>query len=108
MRAVMDGVEKGKKKRVVDVRVREEEERETAQKQKLDQEGPTQEEVDHFFAILRRMKLALVHFHRKPNAANHWREALEETHLTLRPPPVENNAADRFDLNAVAPEAADT
>ena len=106
--AVMDGVEKGKKKRVVAVRVTEEEERETAQKLKLDQEGPTEEEVDHFFAVLRRMKLALDHFHRKPNAANHSREALQGTHLTFRHPPVQNDAVDRFDLNAVAPEAADT
>jgi len=97
MTPVMDGTEKGKRKRVVSVRVREEEEREKAQKLKLDQEGPTQEEVDHFFAILRRMKLALDHFHRQPDAGKHWREALEGTHL-------DNKAATagRFDLNADA------
>ncbi|CAJ1936908.1 unnamed protein product [Sphenostylis stenocarpa] len=100
----MDEGEKSKKKRVNEKK----RERSQNQKLKLDQEGPTKDEVDHFFTVLRRIKLALHNFHSQPNAANHWREALEGTHVALHHQrlrcPV---TGDHFDLNAAPSESAD-
>ncbi|CAL0322220.1 unnamed protein product [Lupinus luteus] len=45
---------------------------------------PTEEEVEEFFAILRRMKVAVKYFHNKGKVGGtQWREALEQVDVTV-------------------------
>nr|KYP69683.1 hypothetical protein KK1_008883 [Cajanus cajan] len=117
-------MEKKKNKRVT----REEEEESEKVNKKLkgeeeEEEGgvPTEEEVEEFFAILRRMRVAVKYFDDK-RGGREWREALETAEL-----PVDHAVAgegedhyhkaekkggegivnEGFDLNAAAPEAAE-
>ena len=74
-------VEKRKNKRVM----REEEESERVKNKRLkgveEEDGsdgvPTEEEVEEFFAILRRMRMAVKYFDDKGRGGREWREALE-------------------------------
>ncbi|PNX87038.1 hypothetical protein L195_g043122 [Trifolium pratense] len=86
-------------------------------------EVPTEEEVEEFYSILKRMKVVVKYFDDKGKGGREWRETLE------KPPEldvdhggaaveVENKKEKMggdvvtrnqgFDLNAVAPEAADS
>lgn len=88
---------------------------------------PTEEEVEEFYAILRRMKVAVKYFDDKCKGRREWREALEQAELTVVDG--EDHGGDcggvaddkkkeglgggvmineGFDLNAVAPEAAES
>lgn len=120
-------VEKRKNKRVM----REEEESERVKNKRLkgveEEDGsdggvPTEEEVEEFFAILRRMRMAVKYFDDKGRGGREWREALETAELTVdhRHDVVAAEEDDKprkkggeviinegFDLNAVAPEAAE-
>ncbi|KAK7358289.1 hypothetical protein VNO77_00216 [Canavalia gladiata] len=116
-------MEVDKKKRVTtrEEDYEEEEERAKLKKTKAEEgvasgsgtvETPTEEEVDEFFAILRRMKVAVNYFHRKGSGATQWREVLERAdhsldHADHRQPPVKKNTNEGLDLNAVAPESLD-
>lgn len=94
---------------------------------------PSEEEVDEFFAILRRMKEAVKYFDERGKGGREWREALEQAEVTLDDGEDADDVAgdgdvalplmkekeeedeeeviinnDVFDLNAVAPEAAES
>ncbi|MED6183209.1 hypothetical protein PIB30_035903 [Stylosanthes scabra] len=83
---------------------------------------PTEDEVEEFYAILRRMKVAVTYFDDKGKGRRQWREALENADdLTAvdagadEEPDDTNNKKkefafinEGFDLNAVAPEAAES
>ena len=117
--------------------VEEEEERERLKKLK-EQEGdgsgaaaggervavPSEEEVEEFFAILKRMRVAVKYFDEKGRGGKEWREALEEAAVTVEDG---GNADDVggnevgvvkkkdaevinevLDLNEAAPEAAES
>lgn len=120
-------MEKRKNKRVM----REEEESERVKNKRLkgveEEDGsdggvPTEEEVEEFFAILRRMRMAVKYFDDKGRGGREWREALETAELTVdhRHDVAAGEEDDKpkkkggeviinegFDLNAVAPEAAE-
>ncbi|KAK7380037.1 hypothetical protein VNO78_32384 [Psophocarpus tetragonolobus] len=120
-------VEKRKSKRVK----KEEEESERVKKRSKGEEEdngsdgiPTEEEVEEFFAILRRMRVAVKYFDHKGSGGREWREKLETTDLALlrdgdiaaahhNDIPHQKDASQvvinqqAFDLNAVAPEAAE-
>ena len=119
-------VEKRKNKRVM----REEEESERVKNKRLkgveEEDGsdgvPTEEEVEEFFAILRRMRVAVKYFDDKGSGGKEWRKALETAELTVdhRHDVAAGEEDDKpkkkggeviinegFDLNAVAPEAAE-
>ncbi|XP_019446270.1 PREDICTED: uncharacterized protein LOC109349769 isoform X2 [Lupinus angustifolius] len=80
---------------------------------------PTEEEVEEFYAILRRMRVAVKYFNEKGRGGKELREVLEQSEVTVVDD--EENAVDNdnhlesgcaavnkgLDLNAVAPEAAD-
>ena len=105
-----------------------EEERESLKKLKGEEGGggnnkgvvvPTEEEVEEFFAILKRMRVAVKYFDEKEKRKDgkDWREALEQADVTV--PDVDDVAAaaekkqekvvnEVLDLNAVAPEAAES
>ncbi|XP_061344997.1 uncharacterized protein LOC133290870 [Gastrolobium bilobum] len=87
---------------------------------------PTEEEVEEFFAILRRMKVAVKYFDDKGRGGKEWREVLEQAdvrvedgenvddhHRETGGAAVNKNKGEEviinegFDLNTVAPEAAD-
>ncbi|KAL1363620.1 hypothetical protein HN51_011822 [Arachis hypogaea] len=84
--------------------------------------APKDEEVEEFFAILRRMKVAVDYFDQKGKGGREWRrELLEQTEDALDDVDGRENDAfavnkstgsrevrvsDDFDLNAMAPEAA--
>ncbi|CAL0312446.1 unnamed protein product [Lupinus luteus] len=84
---------------------------------------PTEEEVEEFYAILRKMRVAVKYFNEKGRGGKEWREVLEQPDVTVVDDD-ENavdddndtvNKADQkvviinegLDLNAAAPEAAD-
>ncbi|MED6134880.1 hypothetical protein PIB30_041045 [Stylosanthes scabra] len=83
---------------------------------------PTEDEVEEFYAILRRMKVAVKYFDDKGKGRRQWREALENAddltavHGAADEGPDDNNNKKKefafinegFDLNAVAPEAAES
>ena len=89
--------------------------------------APTEEEVEEFFAILRRMKVAVDYFDQKGRGGKEWREVLEQAEFTVDDDGDDGGGDGReadgaavkestgqevivnesFDLNAVAPEAAD-
>ncbi|KAL1356740.1 hypothetical protein HN51_008730 [Arachis hypogaea] len=87
-----------------------------------EQEGgsaiPTEDEVEEFYAILRRMKVAVKYFDDKGKGRRQWKEALENTaDLTPLDDAADDNNNDKkefafineaFDLNAVAPEASES
>ncbi|KAL5079621.1 hypothetical protein RYX36_008042 [Vicia faba] len=101
-------IEKRKKKRVT----KEDEEKE-------ENSGvPTEEEVEEFYTILKRMKVAVKYFDDKGKAGRDWRKTLEKPAELAVSYGGENIAAVKsggevltinhgFDLNAVAPEAAE-
>lgn len=78
---------------------------------------PTEDEVEEFYAILRRMKQAVKYFDEKGKGGKEWREALEQTEDAVDVGDdggvgvVEKNEKDAinegFDLNAAAPETAE-
>ncbi|KAI4350916.1 hypothetical protein L6164_005319 [Bauhinia variegata] len=84
-------------------------------------EVPSEEEMEEFFAILRRIKVAVKYFDEKGRRGKEWREAVEQLDVTVDdgdvPAPDSEIAVLRkkdekviinkaFDLNTVAPEAA--
>lgn len=92
---------------------------------------PSEEEVEEFFAILRRMKVAVKYFdERGKHDGRQWREALEQAEITLDDGETTDDVAgdgevdlslmkkkdeeevtinnDVLDLNTVAPEAAES
>ncbi|GAU22733.1 hypothetical protein TSUD_138580 [Trifolium subterraneum] len=127
-------LEKRKKKRVT----KEDEEKEDRErlKQKLKSkvskkdeekqgsEVPTEEEVEEFYAILKRMKVVVKYFDDKGKGGREWIETLEKPpeldveHGGAAAVKVENKIEKMggdmltinqdFDLNAVAPEAAES
>ncbi|KAK7271258.1 hypothetical protein RJT34_27001 [Clitoria ternatea] len=115
-------VEKMKRKKRV---IREQEEEGIVNKKpKEGEEEATEEEVEEFFAILRRMKVAVKYFdERGRRGGKEWREALETADLTedhgqdVAAGKAEDHKSkkksgeviinDGFDLNALAPEAAE-
>jgi len=86
---------------------------------------PTEEEVDEFFAILRRMRVAVKYFDHKGRGGREWRQALETAELAVDHAGEADgaqeggdgnpknkggevaNVIEGFDLNAAAPEAAE-
>ncbi|WVZ13721.1 hypothetical protein V8G54_011287 [Vigna mungo] len=121
-------MEKRKNKRVT--RVEEEGERVNKKRLKGEEEVggdgvPTEEEVEEFFAILRRMRVAVKYFDDKGRGGREWREALETAELAVdhgeeadggqegddgNPKKKRGevaNVIEGFDLNAAAPEAAE-
>lgn len=77
----------------------------------------TEDEVEEFFAILRRMKEAVKYFDEKGWVGKEWRGALEQAAEDAVDDDGEGAAAKNseeelvnlgFDLNAVAPEAAES
>ncbi|BAU02801.1 hypothetical protein LR48_Vigan10g020600 [Vigna angularis] len=127
-------MEKRKNKRVT----RAEEESERVNKKRLkgeeeEEDGgggggdgvPTEEEVEEFFAILRRMRVAVKYFDDKGRGGREWREALETAELAVDHSEEADggqegddgspkkkrgevaNVIEGFDLNAAAPEAAE-
>ncbi|KAL2321207.1 hypothetical protein Fmac_030176 [Flemingia macrophylla] len=114
-------VEKRKNKRVGG---EEEEESEKLNKklkgeEELEEDGvsvPTEEEVEEFFAILRRMRVAVKYFDHK-RGGREWRQALETAELAVDHSGQEDHNPDKkagdpivnggFDLNAAAPEASE-
>lgn len=130
-------IEKRKKKRAT--REDEEEDCERRMKQKLkskgskekeESEAPTEEEVEEFYAILKRMKVVVKYFDDKGKGGREWRETLEKpAELAVVSDADDIVADDRgrenikkkekiggevviirqaFDLNDVAPEAAES
>ncbi|XP_014508265.1 uncharacterized protein LOC106767823 [Vigna radiata var. radiata] len=128
-------MEKRKNKRVT--RVEEEGERVNKKRLKGEEEEeedggggggdgvPTEEEVEEFFAILRRMRVAVKYFDDKGRGGREWREVLETAELAVdhseeadgeqegddaNPKKKRGevaNVIEGFDLNAAAPEAAE-
>ncbi|KAK7314541.1 hypothetical protein VNO77_33067 [Canavalia gladiata] len=119
-------VEKRTKKRVIREEIVEEESDKLNNNKliKGTEEGPTEEEVEEFFAILRRMKVAVKYFDDKGRrGGKEWREALETAEVAVDHGQDVANAEiddkpkkkaekvilnEDFDLNAVAPEAAES
>jgi len=132
-------IEKRKKKRAT--KEDEEEDCERRMKQKLKSKGskekeencseaPTEEEVEEFYAILKRMKVVVKYFDDKGKGGRQWRETLEKpAELAVVSDADDIVAVDRgrdnfmkkekiggevviirqaFDLNDVAPEAAES
>ncbi|TKY44701.1 hypothetical protein E2542_SST30979 [Spatholobus suberectus] len=117
-------VEKRKKNKRVTREEEEEEESERVKKMLKGEEEdgsgvPTEEEVEEFFAILRRMRVAVKYFDDK-SGGREWREALETPAVAVdhghdgaeddgKPEKKggEGIVNGGFDLNAVAPEAAE-
>ncbi|KAK7364075.1 hypothetical protein VNO80_12439 [Phaseolus coccineus] len=123
--------EKRKNKRVT--RVEEEGERVKKKRLKGEEEQedgggdglPTEEEVEEFFAILGRMRVAVKYFDHKGRGGRKWREALETAELAVEHggeadggqqgddgnPKKKGgeltNVTEGFDLNAAAPESAE-
>ncbi|KAE9600277.1 hypothetical protein Lal_00046069 [Lupinus albus] len=82
---------------------------------------PAEEEVEEFFAILRRMKVAVKYFHNKGKVGgNQWREALEQVDVTVDHGGTEVGGVvdgkkggkviinEGLDLNTMAPEASES
>lgn len=83
---------------------------------------PTEEEVEEFYTILKRMKVVVKYFDDKGKGGRDWRETLEKPAELAVAHGGENIATVKavnkkekvdgevltFDLNAVAPEAADS
>lgn len=123
-------VDKKKKKRVIREEMAEEETLRLKGKECESSCGaPTEEEVEEFFAILRRMKVAVKYFDERGRGGKEWREALEKPVLTadhgenvaagevgaaaddddnMKKRKREVGTDEGFDLNAVAPEAAES
>lgn len=79
---------------------------------------PTEEEVEEFYTILKRMKVAVKYFDDKGKGGSEWRKTLEKPAELAVAHGGENISAVKaggevvsikhgFDLNAVAPEAAE-
>ncbi|RDX91016.1 hypothetical protein CR513_27064, partial [Mucuna pruriens] len=122
-------VEKRKNKRVTREEEEEEERERVKNKFKGEEDGgdggvPTEEEVEEFFAILRRMRVAVKYFDDKGRGGREWREVLETADVAVDHARDDVAAAgvddvkakkkagevminEGFDLNAVAPEAAE-
>jgi hypothetical protein len=126
-------LEKRKKKRVTKEDEEEDCERlkqklksKVSKKDKEKDEGsevPTEEEVEEFYAILKRMKVVVKYFDDKGKGGREWRETLEKPpELTVDHGGGAVEFEDKkekmggdvltinqdFDLNAVAPEAAES
>ncbi|OIW03647.1 hypothetical protein TanjilG_22304 [Lupinus angustifolius] len=82
---------------------------------------PTEEEVEEFFAILRRMKVAVKYFHNKGKVGgNQWREELEQVDVTVDDDGTGVDGVvdgkkggkviinEGLDLNTVAPESSES
>ncbi|KAE9613922.1 hypothetical protein Lal_00016414 [Lupinus albus] len=128
-------MDKRNKKRVTIEEVGDRERDNRSKKLKGEEDGddttvvPTEEEVEEFYAILRRMRVAVKYFNEKGRGGKEWREVLEQSEITVVDD--DENAVDDddhleagcvavnkggqevviinegLDLNAVAPEAAD-
>jgi hypothetical protein len=126
-------LEKRKKKRVTKEDEEEDCERlkqklksKVSKKDKEKDEGsevPTEEEVEEFYAILKRMKVVVKYFDDKGKGGREWRETLEKPpELTVDHGGAAAEFEDKkekmggdvltinqdFDLNAMAPEAAES
>lgn len=93
---------------------------------KEEEEIPTEEEVEEFYTILKRMKVVVKYFDERGKGVTDWREELEKPDLAVDHAgdntaggEFENQNNEKgvgetftfnqgFDLNAVAPEASDS